>query len=72
MIISKWIATFLFLTAGTLLSLNLEVSKVGFLFFLVGHVMLTVVFFKQRDWSMLVQNAFFLVIDMIGIYRWFF
>ena len=68
----KWIATILFLTAGTLLSLNIEISRIGFLFFLTGHVLLTYYFLKLKDYAMITQNAFFLIIDAIGIYRWFF
>ena len=68
----KWLATFLFLTAGTMLSLNIEISRFGFLFFFAGHVLLSYYFAKHRDYAMLTQNAFFLIIDSIGIYRWFF
>lgn len=68
----KWIATGLFLSAGTLLSLNFEISRFGFLLFLIGHVLLTLVFMKQKDWAMVTQNGFFILIDCLGIYRWFF
>jgi hypothetical protein len=67
----KWLATILFLTAGTLLSLNIEISRFGFFFFLTGHIILTYYFIKYRDWAMVVQNGFFLFIDALGIYRWF-
>ena len=68
----KWLATALFLSAGTLLSLNIEISRFGFLLFLTGHVMLTFYFLKVKDWAMITQNAFFIIIDTLGIYRWFF
>jgi len=72
MIISaKWLATALFLSAGTLLSLNIEISRFGFLLFFTGHVLLTCVFIKDKDWAMITQNAFFILIDLLGIYRWF-
>lgn len=67
----KWLATALFLSAGTLLSLNIEISRFGFLLFLTGHVLLTYYFVKFKDYAMVTQNAFFIIIDMIGIYRWF-
>lgn len=67
----KWVATLLFLMAGLMLSLNVGVSKIGFLLFFVGHAMLLNVFWRERDWSMITQNGFFIVIDSIGIYRWF-
>lgn len=70
--ITKWLSTFLFLSAGTLLSLNIEISRFGFPLFLTGHIILTYFFLKKKDWPMLTQNGFFLLIDCIGIYRWFF
>lgn len=67
----KWLATALFLSAGTLLSLNIEISRFGFLLFFTGHMLLTWYFLKEKDWAMITQNAFFILIDMLGIYRWF-
>jgi|TARA_A200000159_G_scaffold161284_1_gene182902 hypothetical protein len=67
----KWLATALFLSAGTLLSLNIEISRFGFLLFLAGHVLLSWYFYKEKDWAMTTQNGFFIFIDALGIYRWF-
>lgn len=68
----KWLATILFLSAGLLISLNIEISRFGFICFLAGHIILSLVFFKNRDYPMIVQNLAFIVIDVIGIYKWFF
>lgn len=67
----KWIGTISFLTAAMLLSSNIEISRWGFLIFLFGHVILSVLFFKLKDKPMFVQNFFFLFVDIWGIYRWF-
>ena len=67
----KWLATALFLSAGTLLSLNIEISRFGFLLFFTGHILLSYIFLKEKDWAMVTQNGFFIFVDMIGIYRWF-
>ena len=67
----KWIATTLFIFSGLLLSLNLDISKFGFLTFFIGHIILMCYFLKFKDWAMIVQNGFFIIIDLIGIYRWF-
>ena len=67
----KWISTTLFLMAGLMLSLNLGISKIGFILFFIGHVILVNAFWKSKDWSMITQNGFFIIIDSIGIYRWF-
>lgn len=69
--ISKWIATALFLFAGGILALNVEISRWGFVAFLIAHALLVVVFSKVKDYAMLLQNGFFIFIDLIGIFRWF-
>tara|TARA_Y100000385_G_scaffold261507_1_gene292303 strand:- start:321 stop:542 length:222 start_codon:yes stop_codon:yes gene_type:complete len=68
----KWIATAMFLTAGTLLSLNIAISKIGFILFFTGHIILFFLFLRLKDNPMIVQNGFFILIDSIGIYRWWF
>lgn len=68
----KWIATAMFLTAGTLLSLNIAISKIGFILFFTGHIILFFLFLRLKDNPMIVQNGFFILIDAIGIYRWWF
>jgi hypothetical protein len=71
--ILKWSSTALFIAAGLLLALNIpDTSKYGFLLFLTGHVVLLHAFIKAKDTPMITQNAFFLIIDLIGIYKWFF
>lgn len=68
----KWVGTICFLLAAVLLSSNIEISRYGFFVFLFGHVILTYHFFyKERDYPMLVQNGFFIFVDVFGIYRWF-
>ena len=68
----KWLSTILFVAAGLLLSLNIpELGKWGFIMFLIGHSSLSYIFWKESDRPLLIQNAFFILIDLIGIYRWF-
>jgi hypothetical protein len=71
MTVLKWLSTTLFLCAGLILALNLPFSKVGFILFFIGHIVLLGVFVRARDWPMITQNGFFILIDLIGIYRWF-
>jgi len=69
--ICKWLGTVSFLAAALLLSSNIEISRYGFLIFLFGHIVLTVLFWRLKDKPMFVQNFFFLFVDAWGIYRWF-
>jgi len=66
----KWVGTFLFLGAALLLSSNSEVSKYGMIMFLIGHVILTAVFYVTKDKPMIFQNATFIGIDLYGVYNW--
>jgi hypothetical protein len=68
----KWIGTICFLCAALLLSSNIDISRYGFILFLIGHIILTYWFwFRQKDYPMFTQNAFFIGIDVFGIVRWF-
>ena len=66
----KWSATFMFVCAGTLISLNIPESKYAFPIFATGHIIAIYVFLLLKDNPLIVQNIFFLMIDMIGIYQW--
>lgn len=70
-LISKWISTALFIFSGAVLAFNVPFSKWGFVTFLIAHLLLVVVFSKEKDYPMLMQNGFFIIVDVIGIYRWF-
>ena len=69
---AKWIASVLFLLAAILLSSNNEVSKYGMILFLIGHIMLTFVFYKHKDNPMIFQNGVFIIVDVYGVYNWWF
>ena len=71
MVLFKWLATVLFIFSGTVLALNIDISRWGFVTFAIAHILLVVVFTKLKDYPMLLQNAFFIIVDAIGIYRWF-
>ena len=53
-----------------LLALNIEYSKYGFLLFLVGSVfgLITSLIIKRSSFVMM--NAYFTVVNLIGVYRW--
>jgi len=68
----KWLSTVMFLLAASMIALRLNISQYGYIAFIIGHLALTYLFIKEHDRPMLVQNAAFLIIDFIGVYRWFF
>ena len=67
----KWLGTVLFLLAGFLLALNIEISRYGFPLFLAGHLLFIYIFSRTKDTPMILQNVAFACIDISGIYRWF-
>jgi hypothetical protein len=66
----KWIATAMFVCAGVLISFNIPESKYAFPLFAMGHCIILYAFIKVKDKPMIVQNLFFLGIDILGIYQW--
>lgn len=70
--VQKWIGTLLFMVAGIALATNFDGSKYGFFAFLTAHIMYVYIFFRTKDYPMLVNNIMFACIDIWGIYRWFF
>ena len=69
--VKKWVMGTTFLIAALILSSNVSWSKYGYLLFALGHVMGTVIFFRDRDHAMFWHNLAFLAIDAWGVYRWF-
>jgi hypothetical protein len=68
---AKWFGTVMFLGAAMLLSSNIEISRYGFFMFCAGHIVLSYIFYKEKDKPLFVQNFFFIFVDAWGIYRWF-
>lgn len=69
--IGKWVSTALFMFSGGVLAANIEISRWGFVTFFLAHILLVVVFLKVKDYAMMLQNGFFIFIDLLGIFRWF-
>ena len=67
----KWFGTVMFISAAILLSSNIEVSRFGFFMFLFGHIALSFLFYRIKDYALFCQNFIFIFVDAFGIYRWF-
>ena len=68
----NWLSSILCAGSGLMLALNMEFSKYGFVSFLVSHIFFEFAFIKEKNYPLLFNNTVFLVIDIVGIYRWFF
>jgi hypothetical protein len=63
--------TVLFLFSAFIIGLKIDISKIGFITFLLAHIIGIVVFLKVKDSPMLFHNALFACVDLFSIYRWF-
>jgi drug/metabolite transporter (DMT)-like permease len=68
--LAKWAGTAFGVAGATLIALNLPISGWGFILFLVSSASWTVAGVMMREHSLILLNAAFTVINVIGIYRW--
>ncbi|MDC0446935.1 hypothetical protein OAL99_03500 [Gammaproteobacteria bacterium] len=67
-----WFGTITAITGGTLVALNIDISKFGYIFFLMSSVSWFLQAKKNGDSALMIVNVFFFFINILGIYRWFF
>lgn len=56
---------------STMLAMNIDASKWGYIFFLVSSISGVYVGLKTRVNSLTIMSVYFSVINSIGTYRWF-
>lgn len=67
----NWLGTACFIIAGLCFALRIDpYEKYAFIFFLFGHSLCLINAKKKDIHSLIVRYYFFVVIDCIGIYRW--
>ena len=68
-----WLGTATGIAGGVLIALNSPLySKFGFIFFLLSASSWFIQGYKNRDYPLMLLNCVFVVIDILGIYSWFF
>lgn len=61
----------IFAIAGAiLLSLNIEISKYGYVLFLSSSVLWSIVSYKENENELFYMQMFFNIINTIGIIKW--
>ena len=68
--IFDWIASLFLIFAGILISSKLKYFEYSYILFFIGHLIYVINFIKQRQYSYVSANIFFLFIDILGIYNW--
>ena len=68
--LAKWVGTAAGIAGAMLVALNLGVVGYGFALFLVSSVLWTIVGCAHREASLVLLQAAFTAINLIGIWRW--
>jgi nicotinamide riboside transporter PnuC len=66
-----WFGTVTGIIGGLLVALNFELSKFGYIFFMVSAISWIVQGAKNHDNSLVLLNTVFVCVNMLGIYHWF-
>ncbi|MBF0186255.1 MAG: nicotinamide mononucleotide transporter [Magnetococcales bacterium] len=68
----KWIGTVTGVTGALLVAMNIPQSGYGFLLFLVSSTSWFIAAYRMREISLMILQAVFTVINLIGVWRWLF
>ena len=66
----KWLGTATGVAGAVVLALNLPFSGWGWTLFAVSAAAWTIAGLRMREYSLVVLQGAFLVVDLLGIYRW--
>jgi hypothetical protein len=67
----NWASVILLLAGASLLALNLPLSKWAFPIMAIARIWLSTLMYKRKDWPLFIMNSFYVVVDIVGIMRWF-
>lgn len=66
----KWFSVIVTIIAALSISLRVTDIVISYIIFLVGHVIMFIVMFKDKDWSLFTMNVVWVIIDVVGIIMW--
>ena len=67
----KWIASTLFIIAGTFVALKLPIMKYAFPMFCIAHLILIYDFTTtHKNKPLIIQNIYFFIVNIIATYVW--
>lgn len=68
----KWWAVFLLIVGGIILAGKLPLPLwIPYVFFFFGHGGMLHSFYNKRDYPMVIVNLVWILIDIVGVIRWF-
>ncbi len=69
--IIKWLSVVITIIAALTISLRVIDVLFSYYIFLIGHLIMTYVLFKFKDWSLFFMNMVWVIIDIVGIIKWY-
>ena len=66
----KWVGTATGVIGALILALNLPLSGWGWVLFAVSSLCWTIAGVAMRDYSLVVLQSAFFIVDILGIWRW--
>lgn len=69
--IIKWLSVVITIMAALTISLRVIDVVFSYYIFLMGHLIMTYVLFKFKDWSLFFMNMVWVIIDIVGIIKWY-
>jgi len=66
----KWFGTLTGVAGAMILALNIPISGWGWVLFALSALAWTIAGLAQRETSLVVLQGAFLVVDLIGVWRW--
>lgn len=67
---AKWLGSAAGVAGALIIAMNLGLVVHGFVLFLVSSILWSAAAWVQREASLLVLQATFTVINLLGVYRW--
>jgi hypothetical protein len=67
----KWFASFLSFIGAMLIALNIEETKYAFFIFACSSVIWIYIANSMKEYSLIFLHIGFLMVDVVGLYRWF-
>jgi len=68
--IIKWFSVVITIIAALTISLRITEIVTSYYIFLLGHLTMSYILYRDRDWSLFFMNLVWVVIDVIGIIKW--
>ena len=67
----KWFSVAITIIAALTISLRVIDVVFSYYIFLIGHTIMSYVLFRDKDWSLFFMNMVWVVIDIVGIIKWY-